>query len=343
MTQKKIKNIEPFNDFWYKNCFYSMLFPVLKSSCIPIYPFLFNDTYFYTVKEDIFYLDCYEKKSRFKILEEIGINEWGTDRVLNVRERIIKSIDNNNPVIVYIDCYYEPLRQDTYQIQHIPHYLLVYGYSIEKLEFNIIEHQYRESMIFEKRTIAMIDLENCYYGALDNLIKNKKWSTYFEYFIPAQNKYDLGSRPTQKVWRENYIESFFETANFIVKGIEILDHFIISQEYLFLNEQLFRKKIHPNLDLYLNSLNGIIHSKKIEKERALFMCNNVDIMKYLDEIINMWSIVRGLLWKYKITNVYVNESFHVLIYKLKKITDMEKLYYQALNKMFKKMKAQPNN
>lgn len=338
MKGKTIENIEPFNKFWYKDCFYSMFFPLIISLDKPIYPFLFNDNYFYAIEEGVFYLKCNEKKTRSKILEEIDVKEFGINKVPNIKESIINSIDNNKPVILFIDCFYEPIRPDTFKIQHTAHYLLVYGYDTDKLEFNIIEHQYRESMNFEKRKIAMSDLENCYMGALDNLVENNERITYFEYSIIKRTPKINGNENIKNMWLKNYINSFYETEKSIVYGIESLKQYILDQEFVFLNENLFREKIHPNLELYLNSLNDIIHSKKIERERALLLCNTNNISKTLDEIINMWSIIRGLLWKYKLTNNYIDKNFEVLIDKFKEIIHKERKYIKELNNFFIKEK-----
>lgn len=70
-----LENIEPFNDIWYKNCFYSSLFPIVLYFNKTITPYLFNELYFYSYDSDEMVVGQNTVKiaPEYSLLESIGI------------------------------------------------------------------------------------------------------------------------------------------------------------------------------------------------------------------------------------------------------------------------------
>ena len=47
--KKEIPNFEPFNDFWYQNCFTKSLLTVLKNYKVDIYKYILCSFYYYSM------------------------------------------------------------------------------------------------------------------------------------------------------------------------------------------------------------------------------------------------------------------------------------------------------
>lgn len=74
---KILDNFEPYNDIWYKNCFYHALFPIVTHFNRNISPFLINDIFIYRYDKDKtgvkFTQEVLSKKSLLEILKSLGI------------------------------------------------------------------------------------------------------------------------------------------------------------------------------------------------------------------------------------------------------------------------------
>ncbi len=185
-TSRVLDNFEPFNEIWFKSCFYQAFFAILHHFNKPSLAYLANNLFLYDIddsnpmlKLEPQNIDFTPEEEIFKLLE-IGV------RIKNLSSNIIgdliTSINNNCPVIIFIDCFYESIRFDAYKKHHFPHTLLIYGYDKAKRIFHILEHNYIESMLYEKRTISYLDVRNSYNGYLENLYGIHNHATYFEYY-----------------------------------------------------------------------------------------------------------------------------------------------------------------
>ena len=180
-----LEGIEPFNHIFYRSCFFNSLFPVVQAFQKNIYSFLVNDLI-------IFEQDSEEKQM---IEDEFNINAPNGIRYLPVKpvpqiifelgmvmktksinneliDDIFRAIDQRRMVIVWVDCYYESIRHDTFQKRHFQHTLLIYGYNKEKRLFDILEHKEADTLSYYKTTISFEDLSASYYG-------------YIEHFFPV--------------------------------------------------------------------------------------------------------------------------------------------------------------
>ena len=164
---KKIKGINPFNEFWYDNCFMQSIIPVLCFYGVDFRE-VFGD-------EEVVYIDEGTKNPKInysgmeiKLLSAIDLpyflSKYNMElrcyrRSDNLINSIIHLIDKDIPVIVSIDCFYERQRFDVYQKEHLAHTILIYGYNIVKKEFYIIEHDYVNSTIFREKIISFEEVD----------------------------------------------------------------------------------------------------------------------------------------------------------------------------------------
>ncbi len=150
----KIEGVKPFNDFLYKSCYWHQLITGLSGLGIDKEAVLLNGFMLVGPEFTIFRESTIPWK-RFE--KEAGY----TNVACNVDEkRLIKNIGRGNPVIVGVDCYYLESRAETYLLTHSPHFILAYGYDLEKRTANVVDHNYLNSFEYTKKVIS-----------LDNLLK----------------------------------------------------------------------------------------------------------------------------------------------------------------------------
>ena len=123
-SQIIIEDIIPFNEVFYKECFYNSLFPVITYFKGDIGYFFANDIILYkyddnsqkAIKFEVEYLSVQDENS---VLDACGVGFQAREQVDDVVKEVKKSIINGKPVIVWVDCFYESIRMDTYKKQHL--------------------------------------------------------------------------------------------------------------------------------------------------------------------------------------------------------------------------------
>lgn len=187
---KILDNIEPYNDIYYKNCFYQAFFPVVNHFNKDIALFLLNDIFVYDYDKEKdglrFDLKALSIESESKLMEEIGI-VLQAKKSSSIISDLKTSINSERPVIIPIDAYYESFRPGVYLGSHTPHNLLVYGYNEYEQTFNILEQISKDSLRCGKNTISYMDTDNCYNGYLNNFLNDNKLPTYYEFYLDQSN------------------------------------------------------------------------------------------------------------------------------------------------------------
>lgn len=287
MKNKIIQNIEPFNEFNLYDCMLHAIFSIINHFGRHVYSFLFKSTYKIDLYGDVF-IDLMRPKSEV-ILCEMGIIQCSK----NISEDIVLDIKNalvfNRPVVVYLDCYYESMRDDAYMKNHYPHAFLIYGFDDNIKKFNIIEHKYNNSAIYMKKQIGYSEIINCYRSGINNLGLQNYGDTYYEYFAMPDFEYNLNDTDYyikylddinyKSVLLENNLMEFRNNIPNFVTHISDIDH----------------------LDEVINQLSELINEKNKEKYilLSLFSDDLSDVKTIIDKIINEWIIIRGIIIKMK--------------------------------------------
>lgn len=158
MSKKILDNIEPYNDIYYHSCFFHAMFPVIMHFVKDIRSFICNNIFAYDYQmkggNNSLGIKAVTRMTIRNILDDIGIGANMKILSNNIVDDLICSINKGNPAIILTECYYQSLRPDMFEKIHVPHSLLIYGYNNEQSAFNIIEHNFQDSYIFEKRTIS---------------------------------------------------------------------------------------------------------------------------------------------------------------------------------------------
>ena len=167
--KNKIDGVKPFNEFLYKSCYYHQLMAGLECFGIEAKEVLLNGFVF--IKEN-FETDQTGILSEREFEKRFGYKNKKSDLG---KRKLIKSIDKGRPIIVGVDCFYLESRADTYRRFHDPHFVLIYGYDLEKREVNAVDHSYRNGFEYQEKILSMdnILLANKMYK---KNIAFKRWS-----------------------------------------------------------------------------------------------------------------------------------------------------------------------
>lgn len=295
-----IDHIEPFNDIFYKSCFFNSLIPIVLYYEKDIRPIIINDICIYKKKNPLnkeYILDiCYiAQKDILDIIRSIGIDVRTKERSESVLSDIINAIKHGNPVILWIDCFYASIRSDVYEKKHLAHTWLIYGYDIEGKIFNIIEHSIKENLYYKKKVVSFDELQEAYNGYLSLYQKKNNELSYYEF---ARTK---DSKEIFTDCRVTYKSYLMLNKERILTGLELLYHFIEDfQEYVFSEEQLNKK-----IEVLVESMNDIINAKRIEQYRIekLYSCK-IGPYELINKILKNYQKIRGILVKYQYTRDY---------------------------------------
>ncbi|MDP4181142.1 MAG: amino acid adenylation domain-containing protein [Bacillota bacterium] len=324
-----LKNIEPFNDLYYRTCYMNSLIPILEYYNRSIMPFLINDMIIYNYEnEDIQNIAQYRPIYPIdKILEEIGIKAVAKVHNPSLTE-INSAIEKGRPVVLWIDCYYSPVRMDTYLKKHWPHCILVYGYNDETMEYNVIEHRHKDNLSYEKKVISYQDILNCCNGYMKNFYgKKENMPVFCEYYFVEEG---INNR---KYCLDDFIGVFSSNLKKkkeeLYNGLEALEKYSNDFQRFISCEESLKDKAES----LFSGLNNVINMKQVEKYRLErlygFESNFINI---IEEILVNFSEVRKVVAKYTYSSYYSKEEFIYAYGIIKKICELE---YDYNNRLFK--------
>jgi hypothetical protein len=343
VSLKLIDNIEPFNDLFYKSCFYNSLFPIIKYYNKDILPIFLNDITIYKGinrnGNSLLYMNYLAVEKLEVVVGELGINmemHTFTDDIIG---RIVMSVNENRPSIVCTDCYYNPQRKDTYQKEHWIHTLLAFGYDEEANHVNILDHNNKESLAYMKRIISYDDMNIGYKGYLENFKNNNHFKgfiereekpSYFEFNINDQ--YEAVDEQNSKLefYKTDYIQNIKIKIDEIFEGLELVLEFGKNLKEIIYEE----RELIVKADNLLKQLNSIINAKQIDlfKVSRLFGAQN-NLSLLLNEITQSWSLIRGIIAKYKYSSIYKKENFVTVNDRIQSIYELENNFYNYIKSL----------
>lgn len=306
MKKNKINGVRPFNDFFFKSCYYHQLMAGIACfgvdrDAILLNAFTLIQTNFNAGKEGFLHEEKLEKLLGYK-REHCNVN----------RVKLIRCIDKGYPVIMGVDCYYFESRPDTYQKQHVPHFILVYGYDLENGEANVVDHQYRNSYAYQEKSISLENL------LLSNQmftrgILNRKKSCY----ILKRNK----NSSTFDIWQYIDEEKINCNRKNSLNNINELRR-IVSNDL-----QCARENV-DKITGYLNDLKTFYYTLAKTK----FFIENQEKQESIMLLVSAYSNVLSLFWKVKAQNNYdyITKRLDSVLRKLDEIETLEKIIYDFL-------------
>ena len=326
MDKMILGNINPFIDIWYKDCFFMSLMHLLNPQQ-KIY-LLFNEFYIYQEDPTLNIKNLkYNKDDIFTLLPKIGLNCNYRLKVTDIENEIIKSINNKELIIIAVDPFHEDIRKDAYKKLHIPHCLLVYGYSKE--DFYIVEQNYSLSLEYKLERIAKSRLIEAYNGFLEEM---KKDSDYIGEDFPIECKIEnqFPTYFTIKKSNKNIIIKMENLINFILNSIPILlDSLKILKKQENYLQKLYKKGKEKQLTELIFQINKIIITRKIDDFRFQKLSSNRQKM-LIQESIKNWTYLRTIFSKLLFSRKYNEDHFINIILSIRKIFECENEYYTSL-------------
>lgn len=331
LGQRYIEGVEPFNDIFYINCFFSALFPVINHYRGSILPILANYTmlYYWDDNQKGIKLNTrYEAEIKIEtIVESQGINVGYKAKCDDVVMEIIKAISGNKLVIIEIDCFYEPIRRDMYMKNHWPHYLLVFGFDTLKEEFHIIEHGNINRLNYQKRVISFEDIRNSYNGYLTSFPRTEDMVTFYEFSskdTPVCNISEYSS-----IYKKNIINNI----QLITDSLQNIMKFKIEFEEIISDEA----RLNVGLEGLLVVLENIVNAKYAERYKILTLLGEqVDCLLILEEIIENWQFIKTVIEKYRFSQIFRYKSLRSCTDKIEDIYRLEHQYYDRFLLLFGK-------
>ncbi len=291
------------------DCKYAALLPIVSYFKMDIAEFLFDICYYYnyiqTQGVDSFGVNMFRMKTRKENLEDIGILQRDYFGSFNVVDVVIQAIDNETPIVVRVDLFYDNDALFYYQKIHWAHYLLIYGYDFAKKQFLIYDSVNGTDHHYITKTKSFMSVIEAYNGFIDFYINNKKLK-----------------KPT--------LMTFHEMTNKHEK-MEICN---------FLNEldQKYMPKINDSLDAIKYFYEDIIHLVtssqnvtylKVIIDKLSQLCVSKRAIQYLQNIPSFYTFNR------QHQTVVLNETLLQQSMRLRAV--IAKYYYSGkLNQNFKK-------
>jgi polyketide synthase PksJ len=340
---KEISDISPYNEIWYKNCIYNAFLPVINHFANSIDTYLLNELsifYEYHSTENIPLIDLrsFSAKSPFDFLQELGIKLETENECSNLVQDLIKAVDDDKPAIVLIDCFYEPIRPDTYQKNHWPHAILIYGYNKNTQNFSILEHGFRDSVIYEKRLIQFGDLENCYKGYLSNFDSYGK-ASYFEFGYIENYNPSTSLAANARSFIGHYITELLNCKESIIDSLNCINKF--SKDLLQYDWE--NNSYSTQLDPLINNLNNLIHNLNIVKYvLSKLFGNQPELFSLIDDVVRNWSSIRAILAKYMFSTAFNPKPLKIIQTKLEELYILENQRYPAMFGLLENWEAKYN-
>jgi len=305
-----IKDIEPYNELFFESCFYNSLFAVLNYYKIDFYQVIkqYSLYYEYSVEDGLGRIsaDGDWKRDIMEILREVNVKCTCLSPRVKLTEQIKDAINRKHPVILWIDCYYESYRRDTYQKKHFPHTLTIWGYDEKSQIFNILEHEASDSLYYNKTQISFDELLEGYEGYLTHFASFGNY-TFYEFYLDKENVFSVSS------------QELFEVSKW--------DSKIVKQFLSDLNNINFSELDINKIGWLLDGMNHVVNAKRIEICKLQHQQTMNDQVLYIEmQIVENWEAVRSFCARCYFKGKFTESIYGKLLDNVNKILELEAMY-----------------
>lgn len=312
---KYLKGIKPFNELFYKSCFYNSFFSALSFFAIPYDNFLTNEQIYLDKIHDMYTVSYQEIEPFEEIMAASNLSVETLMRSDNIVNDIINEIEKERPVIIWVDAYGLPYRKDTFNIKHLSHTILIIGYSQTAQLFKVIDHSSWMNLNYKEKIVSFSCIQNAYNMFFENFGDKGNIDTFFSFYrsnVPTKNhknqidKYKL-YRERAELNHKNIIELFesiidfcqkFNTEPIAFEQVQNIKNLIIEINnikkvdlYRFKNiicDQRFTLQLKKGVELYQAIQNFLV---KIIYAQEINMNHYIKIKRYISLLIdfeNIW-------------------------------------------------------
>lgn len=313
-----INDLNPFNAFYFRTCFLNSFFSIMQKYNINILHVIGDIEAYYSINQnkqlklnfinDIHFRNL--KADLSKLVSKSGMNiEYFNGMDLHIF--IKNKINYNRPVIIIVDCFYLPYRNDTFEKRHLYHPILITGY--DDMNYYIIDQINDESLTFNHRIVDFSILEKGY-AAYIKLYKQEYITGLTSYGFEIKNNLIEDIRRKTILARK-------ENIDVILNGLESLVQF----------KDAFCITGNTNsLESIVLIINDIINFLLIEKQKIIELKYEVDSELFDANIavINLWTAIRREIYMCAISEKRrTSETKDRIINLIDKVYLSERKYY----------------
>ena len=319
MAYVKLRQYKPYNDFWFRNCFYHSLAQIAGS--LGIIDCLLAD-------EIMRYVSRWEEGLPVLAMEQRQIKGWDAclrdcgvlaDEQVSPPDELIpcicRSLDDGRPAVVPVDCFYEPLRRDCYGQEHMAHYIVVIGYDDDRRECIVLEHSYENDLSYRERTLRYEEMTKAYAGFLAHIRPD---AAYLTFDTRRLAPVDTGAT------RENILTALEDFRS----SLPCLSRFVedFSQEFVGDNieDAVTAKCWFMVMD--------IINPKRIQFsqfEAIRLRCGLPDDRIHA-KVLYHWTLVMGLISRIRIRMRWNEQEIRKIVEEFREIEAGERLWSEAM-------------
>lgn len=323
-----LPNIEPFNDLYYRNCFYNSFFPVVKHFGGSILPYLVNDLLLYhrtdTEEAQGYELRYEEVEPQGMLFTEMNLSVQTQYDFGDIKSEIIQCISQGNPVIVWVDCYEIPFRSDVYQKQHVDHTLLVYGFDERTQMFHIIEHDRRENLSYKPCLIAFDDLVRACIGYETHYQQLEHRAAYYiiQYYLDAPHR-----EPELNELKQRFESNLTYNRHRLQESMDVLQQFAA----WFIDASSNEASLKQHAESIIETLNQILNAKQVEGYRLTALYGeDASLLATHRECVEHWETIRKGIVRFFYVPVYQGERIEAIQARLERLLAAEQQFLSQL-------------
>jgi hypothetical protein len=277
MTVKQISGIHPYNELFYRSCFFNCYFPIVTLYDQEVAPYLLNDQYAYGLSEEGYLqVDCMSTHNPETIMNLQGIQVEKISRCSNLIDTIKQDLMLDRPVIVWLDSYVQRGRKE-YLTKHSRHSILLTGFHERNQTFHVLENRHLDNLSYEHQVLSYNEVQKGYDAFHDFFKPDSQFHSYAAFhFDSAKVSTELfGNKATY------FLRNMNEQLESLEKGITALETFC----------QQFHQLDH--IELLVNSFNQVINTKKVELYRLLLIKEEfIELVQWMERILAEWETAR---------------------------------------------------
>ena len=299
---------------FYKNCYYNALYILLEKHGVSLYPHYANDIFCYDLKDNRIGIRTITCDDENEILKRQGVTTESRNNI--TLSEIKEALEQKKEIIVWIDSFYESMRQDTYEKEHLLHSIIIADYKKDSDVFIMIDHSSKDNVDYKEYEISAGELELCIEKAGSSKDESLKDCIFSFEKVNEEDTTDYGELLLDR-WNE-HIEEYRESA----EAIGMLADYLDSRGSL--DEELF--------GVLLSELNEIVRYKAMDVFRIKLFFGEGEILAALEEIHTEWKKFRNRLQRFKLLQEdYSSFDLKKYVDNMRKIKDKEEQLTSCLS------------
>lgn len=261
--------VQPFNDVYTHDCFMNSLLCAARHYQLD-YPILTLHRIFYYSMEGKQLVGSSEISFSIKALAGAAglIISKENDHVEDWKEQYGTAFKRGDLILVQHDDFYNPLRVDTYNKDHLPHYTLIYDMDNKNETLSVIESRYR-------KTVSYKNMKMQYKDYVKSRFQEKNLTKYI-----LRKGRNTSEYPYKKLYLDRHVK-------LEEPSITNLGRYIC---YLSKNKIMTDNSI-------MDHFNDICNQVKIERYQYEQVFCNQDLSYISDEIYKNWYLIRTYVVK----------------------------------------------